>query len=110
MADSNHSDNENFTGSYTYKAETRQLLNILVHSLYTDREIFLRELISNASDALARLNFETLTNREILDPEAELSIHLKTDKEANTLTISDSGIGMTAEELIFIQRSWLRIG
>ncbi|MCK4726636.1 MAG: ATP-binding protein, partial [Anaerolineales bacterium] len=100
MADSNHSDNENFTGSYTYKAETRQLLNILVHSLYTDREIFLRELISNASDALARLNFETLTNREILDPEAELSIHLKTDKEANTLTISDSGIGMTAEELI----------
>jgi len=100
MSDSNQNDNVNFTGSHTYKAETRQLLNILINSLYTDREIFLRELISNASDALARLKFETLTNREILDPEAELTIHLKTDKDANTLTISDSGIGMTAEELI----------
>ena len=100
MSDSKHSDDANVTGSFTYKAETRQLLNILIHSLYTDRDIFLRELISNASDALARLSFETLTNREILDPDAELTIHLKMDKDANTLTISDSGIGMTAEELI----------
>ena len=51
-----------------FKAETRQLLDILVHSLYTEREIFLRELISNASDALTRLDFELLTNREVLDP------------------------------------------
>ncbi len=100
MSDSIHRDNANVTGSFTYKAETRQLLNILIHSLYTDRDIFLRELISNASDALARLSFETLTNREIFDPEADLAIRIKTDKDANTLTISDSGIGMSAEELI----------
>ena len=100
MSDTNINDNANVTGEYTYKAETRQLLNILIHSIYTDRDIFLRELISNASDALARLSFETLTNREIIDPEAELAIRIKMDKDANTLTISDSGIGMTAEELI----------
>ncbi len=100
MSDPNPSDNTNVTGSYTYKAETRQLLNILIHSLYTDRDIFLRELISNASDALARLSFETLTNRDIFDSEAELAIRISTDKEGNTLTISDSGIGMSAEELI----------
>ncbi len=100
MSDPNPSNNTNVTGSYTYKAETRQLLNILIHSLYTDRDIFLRELISNASDALARLSFETLTNRDIFDSEAELAIRISTDKEGNTLTISDSGIGMSAEELI----------
>lgn len=100
MSDPNPSDNTNVTGSYTYKAETRQLLNILIHSLYTDRDIFLRELISNASDALARLSFETLTNRDIFDSEAELAIRISTDNEGNTLTISDSGIGMSAEELI----------
>lgn len=86
--------------NYTFKAETRQLLNILIHSLYTDREIFLRELLSNASDALTRLNFETLTNRNIHDPEAELTIHILPDKEQGTLTIRDTGIGMTSAELI----------
>ncbi|MEN6482026.1 MAG: molecular chaperone HtpG [Anaerolineaceae bacterium] len=85
---------------YTYKAETRQLLDILVHSLYTEREIFLRELISNASDALSRLNFEMLTNHEIYEPDKELSIHVLMDKEKNQLTIKDSGIGMTRDELI----------
>ena len=82
-----------------FKAETRQLLDILIHSLYTEREIFLRELISNASDALTRLDFETLTNREVLDPDAALSIRIVPNEEANTLTITDTGIGMTAEEL-----------
>jgi molecular chaperone HtpG len=57
-----------------FKAETRQLLDILIHSLYTEREIFLRELISNASDALTRMNFEMQKNRDILDPDAELAI------------------------------------
>jgi molecular chaperone HtpG len=85
---------------YNFKAETRQLLNILIHSLYTDREIFLRELLSNASDALTRLNFETLTNRDIHDPEAELAIRILPDKDQGTLTIRDSGIGMTTTELI----------
>ncbi|HAD06730.1 MAG TPA: molecular chaperone HtpG [Anaerolineaceae bacterium] len=82
-----------------FKAETRQLLNILIHSLYTEREVFLRELISNASDALTRLHFESLTNREILDPQAELAIWIETDPQQRTLTIRDSGIGMNAEEL-----------
>jgi molecular chaperone HtpG len=83
-----------------FKAETRQLLNILIHSLYTDREIFLRELISNASDALTRVDFEILTNREVLDPQAELAIRVHFDPQEKTLTISDTGIGMTAEELV----------
>ncbi len=82
-----------------FKAEIRQLLDILVHSLYTEREIFLRELISNASDALNRLRFEMLTEREILDPEAELCIRIQVDKDRRTMTISDTGIGMTREEL-----------
>jgi molecular chaperone HtpG len=82
-----------------FKAETRQLLDILIHSLYSDRDIFLRELISNASDALTRMDFEMLTNREVLDPEAELAIHIDTDEESGTLTITDTGIGMTAEEM-----------
>ena len=83
-----------------FKAETRQLLDILIHSLYTEREIFLRELISNASDALTRLDFELLTNREVLDPDTELAIRLIPDKDAGTLTVQDSGIGMTSDELI----------
>ena len=82
-----------------FKAETRQLLDILIHSLYTEREIFLRELISNASDALTRLDFEMLTTRDILDPDVELAVYINIDKEKNTLTIRDTGIGMTADEL-----------
>jgi molecular chaperone HtpG len=83
-----------------FKAETRQILEILIHSLYTEREIFLRELISNASDALTRVDFEILTNRDVLDPDAELAIRITPNSEEKTLTIEDSGIGMTEEELI----------
>ena len=83
-----------------FKAETRQLLDILIHSLYTEREIFLRELVSNASDALTRVDFEILTNRQVLNPDLELSIRITADKDAGTLTISDTGIGMTAEEMV----------
>ncbi len=82
-----------------FRAETRQLLNILIHSLYTDREIFLRELISNASDALTRMNFEMLTNRDVLDPETELAIWITADPTARTLTIRDTGIGLTRKEM-----------
>jgi HSP90 family molecular chaperone len=82
-----------------FKAETQQLLNILIHSLYTEREVFLRELISNASDAITRINFEMLTNRDVLDPQAELAIWITADPENHTLTLRDTGIGMTAEEL-----------
>jgi len=83
-----------------FKAEIQQLLHILVHSLYTEREIFLRELVSNAVDALNRLQFEVLTNRDVLDPDAELAIRVTVDEEAETITVSDSGVGMTREELI----------
>ena len=86
--------------SFTFKAETKQLLNILIHSLYKDRDVFLRELLSNASDALNRIRFEMLTDRDVLDPEAELRIRITADKEAGTLTIQDTGIGMTKDEII----------
>ncbi|MFZ4825858.1 MAG: molecular chaperone HtpG [Phototrophicaceae bacterium] len=86
--------------TFTFKAEIKQLLDILVHSLYSEREIFLRELISNASDALNRLQFEMLTNRDVLDPDAELSIDVTVDEEAGTLTLSDNGIGMTHDDLV----------
>lgn len=82
-----------------FKAEIRQLLDILIHSLYSDQEIFLRELISNASDAINRLRFEMLTNQNVHQPDAELAIAITADKEAKTITITDTGIGMTAEEL-----------
>ena len=87
------------TEAFEFKAEIQQLLNILVHSLYTEREIFLRELLSNASDALNRIQFEMLTNRDVLDPDVELAIHVEVDQDAGTLSISDTGIGMTREEI-----------
>ncbi|MFC2028930.1 molecular chaperone HtpG [Chloroflexota bacterium] len=86
--------------SFTFKAETRQLLNILIHSLYKEREVFLRELLSNASDALNRIRFELLTNRDVLDADSELKIHINVDKKKKLLIISDNGIGMTREEII----------
>lgn len=88
---------------HTFKAEVKQLLYILAHSLYKERDIFLRELISNASDALTRMQFEMLTNREALDPDAELAIHIETPEttgdEPKKLIIKDSGIGMTRAEM-----------
>ncbi len=88
------------TESHEFKAEIQQLLSILVHSLYTDRDVFLRELISNASDALSRVQFEMLTNRDVLDPDAELKITIGCDKDNRTLTIRDTGIGMTRDEIV----------
>ncbi|MBO9310192.1 MAG: molecular chaperone HtpG [Chloroflexi bacterium] len=86
--------------TYEFRAEIQQLLHILIHALYTDREIFLRELISNAADALNRLRFEQLTNAEILDPEAELAIRITFDPEARKLVITDTGIGMNRDEIV----------
>ncbi|MBI3168035.1 MAG: molecular chaperone HtpG [Chloroflexi bacterium] len=85
---------------FTFKAETKQLLHILIHSLYRDREVFLRELLSNASDAINRLRFEMLTDHNVLDPKAELNIRIKADKDAHTITIQDTGIGMTHDEIV----------
>jgi molecular chaperone HtpG len=86
--------------SLEFRAEVQQLLNILAHSLYTERAIFLRELVSNASDALHRVQFEMLTNRNVLDSDVELAIHVDFDDKARTLTVSDTGIGMTRDELV----------
>jgi molecular chaperone HtpG len=86
--------------TFEFKAETRQLLALVIHSLYTRKEISLRELISNASDALDRLQYEALTRPELVDDEAPLAIRLEADQVARTLTIHDNGIGMTREEVI----------
>lgn len=84
---------------HSFKAEIKQVLQILIHSLYQDREIFLRELISNGSDAMTRLQFEQLTNTDIFDAEAEYAIHIETDEENKKMIIKDAGIGMTKDEL-----------
>lgn len=86
--------------SFAFQAETTQLLHLMIHSLYTQREVFLRELISNASDALDRLRFESLTNPELAPSDHKYEIRLKPDSAARTLTISDTGIGMSRQELI----------
>lgn len=83
-----------------FQAEVKKMLDIVINSLYTNREIFLRELISNASDALEKLRYLKLTEENILDKDAPLEITLTTDDVAHTLTITDTGIGMTREELI----------
>ncbi|MCX7737400.1 MAG: molecular chaperone HtpG [Candidatus Kapabacteria bacterium] len=85
---------------YEFKAEMKQLLNLIVHSLYTHPEIFLRELVSNASDALNKVRFRKLTDSDILDPESELKISISLNKDGQTFEIEDTGIGMTKEELI----------
>ena len=84
---------------HAFQAEMQQLLNIIIHSLYSEREIFLRELISNGSDALNKIKFEMITNTDVRDKDAPLEIVLEPDDGANSLTVSDTGIGMTREEL-----------
>ena len=87
------------TETREFQAEVRQLLDIVVHSLYTDREIFIRELISNASDALERQRLTQLTEKEVFDGDLPLEINISTDETARTITISDYGIGMSRDEL-----------
>lgn len=86
--------------AYQFQAETKHLLELMIHSLYTNKEIFLRELISNASDALDRLRFESLARPELLEGSDKLEIRIETDRHNRTLTISDNGIGMSREEVI----------
>ncbi len=85
---------------HSFQAEIQQLLDLVVHSLYTDKEIFLRELISNASDAMEKLRHVEATEKNIHQPTLPLEIHITTDEEAKTLTIADHGIGMSHEELV----------
>ncbi len=85
---------------HEFQAEIKQLLDIVIHSLYTDKEIFVRELISNASDALEKLRHLKLTEKEIFDDRLDLEVNITTDDKANTITIQDFGIGMTRDELV----------
>jgi len=84
---------------HEFQAEVKQLLDLMIHSLYSHKDIFLRELISNASDALDRLRFESLTHPEWMPP-TELQIGLEIDKRRRVLTVHDNGIGMTKEEMV----------
>ncbi|WP_238008268.1 molecular chaperone HtpG [Dactylosporangium sp. AC04546] len=83
-----------------FQAETRQLLQLMVHSIYSNKDIFLRELISNASDALDKLRLESLINKELQVDTDDLHIELEIDKEARTLTVRDNGIGMSHEDVV----------
>ena len=85
---------------HRFAAEVDQVLSIVVNSLYSHREVFLRELISNASDALDKLSFEALTDHALLGDDKELRIEIEVDEKARTLTIRDNGIGMTRDELV----------
>ncbi|MCK9484281.1 MAG: molecular chaperone HtpG [Candidatus Marinimicrobia bacterium] len=86
--------------TYEFKAELKQLLHLIVHSLYTQPEIFMRELVSNASDALNKVRFMQLTDQNILDPQRELKIKIEVDSKKHSFAIEDTGVGMTHDELI----------
>ena len=83
-----------------FQAEVKQLMQLMIHSLYSNKEIVLRELISNASDAADKLRFEALANSALYENDAELKIQIGFDKAARTVTISDNGVGMSREEVI----------
>jgi len=91
---------EVITSKHEFQAEVKQILDIVVHSLYTDKEIFVRELVSNASDALEKLRHIKLTEKDVFDDNLDLEIEITTDDKANTITIKDFGLGMTEDELI----------
>src|SRR5712691_2036344 len=86
--------------TFVFQAETKQLLELMIHSLYTNKEIFLRELISNASDALDRLRFEALSRPELMGSDEKLEVWIEGDPAARTLKIHDNGIGMGRDEVI----------
>ncbi len=86
--------------THAFQAEVAQLLHLVTHSLYSNREIFLRELISNASDACDKLRFEALQDSALYEDAPELQVRLAYDREARTLSITDNGIGMSAQEAI----------
>ncbi len=82
-----------------FKAESKRLMDLMINSIYTNKEIFLRELISNASDAIDKLHYTSLTDNKIKVKKSDFAINVAISKDARTLTISDNGIGMTKEEL-----------
>src|SRR5687768_14173411 len=83
-----------------FKTELKQLLDLIVHSLYTKKEIFLRELISNAADAIDKVRFQSLTDHDLLEDNSDWKINIVLDKSAGTLTVSDNGIGMSRDQVV----------
>ncbi|NND69858.1 MAG: molecular chaperone HtpG, partial [Halioglobus sp.] len=83
-----------------FQTEAKQLLHLMIHSLYSNKEIFLRELISNASDAIDKLRFAALADESLLEGQGDYEVRVEVDKDAGTISISDNGIGMTREEVI----------
>lgn len=94
MSDTGHKEVHGF------QTEVKQLLQLMIHSLYSNKEIFLRELVSNSADAADKLRFKALSNGDLYDGDANLRVRVKADKDANTITISDNGIGMTRDDVI----------
>ena len=84
----------------SFQTETKQLLQLMIHSLYSNKEIFLRELVSNSSDALDKLRFNAIEDSKLLDGDTELNINISLNAKNNTVSISDNGIGMSEEEII----------
>ena len=83
-----------------FQTEAKQLLHLMIHSLYSNKEIFLRELISNASDAIDKLRFAALSDESLLEGVGDYQVQVDVDKDANTITISDNGIGMNRDEIV----------
>jgi molecular chaperone HtpG len=88
------------TEKFEFQAEVREVLNLMIHSLYSNREIFLRELVSNASDACDKLRFEALQNADLLGGDAELKIEIEVDEDSGQITVRDNGIGMSRDEVV----------
>jgi len=95
---------------HSFQAETRQLLDIVTNSLYTDKEVFLRELISNASDSLEKLRHLQVSGAAVADPDLPLEITLDADKEKRTITITDTGVGLTRDEMVSLLGTIARSG
>ena len=91
---------ENNAVKHQFASDNAKILKLMIHSLYSNKEIFLRELVSNAADASDKLRFKALSNADLYEGDGELRVRVSSDKEANTMTISDNGIGMTHDQIV----------